>query len=147
MSHRSAVQTHELTVAHARDLVRALDLARALDLDLARAVGQCRETADRLARTLEGNLETTPETASPSTREPASRSPGRTVRLLTSVGCCLLPATYRSRYDKEFYAELFDLPRRYRLAHAVRILRTAPAIRASLRAAPSPDGRSRRAPL
>jgi len=54
----------------------------------------------------------------------------------------MLPPSARARYAQEYLAELYDLPRRHRIAHAVRILRTAPALRLGLRA--NPAGRKAR---
>lgn len=62
--------------------------------------------------------------------------PGKAVQAVTHLACLVLPANHRSRYSDEWYAELFDLPRSRRLVHAVRVLRRAPATRASIRATP-----------
>jgi hypothetical protein len=58
-----------------------------------------------------------------------SRPPGHVADALVRIACRLLPAGRRDRYLEEFRSELFDLPRRYRLCHAGRLLWVAPAIR------------------
>lgn len=62
--------------------------------------------------------------------------PGRAARVLIVAACHLLPATHSSRYLEEFSSELSELPRRHRLGHALRILRSAPSLRASIRSTP-----------
>lgn len=62
------------------------------------------------------------------------RRPGRATRMLAAAACWLLPASHRARYAAEFHSELAELAGRHRLAHAIRILRNAPATRASIRA-------------
>ncbi len=64
---------------------------------------------------------------------PLNWPPGALVGAIVKLSCQLLPVSHRSRYLDEFRSELFDLPRRHRLAHAARLLRCALAIRAGLR--------------
>jgi len=134
---RKLDHTHD----RARVLARALDHARALDRDL--ALDQARELAydlvivmekrcskaERLLRTLE---DPAPKATGQQDTESVGRPPGKAVQVLATAACRILPASARDRYAQEFYVELFDLPRRHRAGHALRLLYTAPAVRLSL---------------
>ncbi|WP_018505353.1 hypothetical protein [Parafrankia discariae] len=147
--------TNDLDSAHriasrlASDLVNRFPLHLGLASDLLPSLERCRKSADRLVRSLEKPtselasspapdraIRSAPDRAIRSAPEPASRPPGRTVRAVTALACRLLSVDTRARYALEFHSELFELPRRYRLGHAIRILRTAPAIQAGIRAIP-----------
>jgi hypothetical protein len=76
----------------------------------------------------------------PGARRATSRHPpGTVVVTVTAIACRLLPAIHQARYAQEFRAELFELPRRSRLAYALRQLWVAPALRRDLADWPSTD--------
>lgn len=118
----------------ANEIIRDEELAWVVGNDcvhpLASVVGQCMVAVGRLVQSLDA-----PATAltSRSTPKAGSHQPGKVVHLLVAASCLVLPPGHRARYAPEFHSELFELPRRRRFGHAIRILRSAPAIRASLR--------------
>lgn len=132
-----------LAQQHIRDLTNTLDSAaeraRAIDAHptrvgypkMADAVERCRQITGRMARSL---AQASAQAASQVAKRHTARAPGLTVRILTTAACRLVPASHRVRYAAEFHSELYELPRRHRLGHAARILRSAPAIRAGIRA-------------
>lgn len=92
----------------------------------------CYRKSARLADVLEEVVGATGAQTCTST----SRPPGRFAHFMIILACRFLPASHRVRYAAEFHSELYELPRRRRIGHAVRILRSAPSIRASIRSTP-----------
>ena len=60
---------------------------------------------------------------------------------MVSLAVRVLPAREQPRYAEEFRTELVELPRRYRLGHALRVLVTAWELRRALNeTVRAPDG-------
>jgi len=67
----------------------------------------------------------------------AARPPGAGARLAVGLAACLLPtAADRRRYQAEFVAELYGLPRAAQRRYAVGVLSQTFALRAALGASP-----------
>jgi hypothetical protein len=98
-------------------------LADVLTGEFDSAVRTCQEKAEQLTHRLE---------RASATGESTSQPPGRVVTAVTAIACQILPAAHRARYTEEFRSDLFELPRRSRLAYALRVLKTAPATRLNL---------------
>lgn len=128
---------HDFEIYRARDfgcnLHQALTLIHENSYNLVKIIGiYCRRH--------EGEpLQIRPGAAAQQAHDRARWPPGKTLHTLTVIACQFLPAAHRARYTDEFYSELFELPRRHRLGHAIRVLRSAPSIRASLRATPAAE--------
>lgn len=127
----------DLILTLARSLASKLYLARSLACDLDLPLGPCCKVAKRLVCTLE---KIAPEAEGQLARHLSACDPGRAVRTAVAIACRFVPAGHRARYSDEFRSELFELSRRSRLTYAIRLLRSAPAIRTSLRATPVTEG-------
>jgi hypothetical protein len=62
----------------------------------------------------------------------AGGPPGRVATHLVTIAARTLQATHRSRYQQEFTAELYGMPRSHQIRHALQVLALAWALRSAL---------------
>lgn len=160
--HDLSLQTAVTARAFARDtnLELAVELARELAVDLpgglvrylgssiGPVVADCdrphqldcstareRKRAAALARRIKVELDLLTCPATPKgCREETPVTPTRMSHRLITWAMCMLPERERCRYQDEFLAELYDLPRRHQILYALRQLTRSWSLRRSLNA-------------